>query len=160
MSFYDRNCQTVINIWSWALDWAWHHDWLMTDRQSQCDFDSEHVLLWACVEAWWSISTVALRVVGGDENVSFESETVKYGRESHGTRTREWLRWRGPAAIVNNSQSASLSWTKAPIWGLRSNFYNCQTVAGLLMWGSLSDERTSLSFARARVSSNKSVVSM
>jgi hypothetical protein len=34
-------------------------------------------------------STVALRVVGSDEKGSLESETVKYGRESHGTRTRE-----------------------------------------------------------------------
>jgi hypothetical protein len=32
---------------------------------------------------------------------SLESETVKYGRESHGTRTREWMRCRGPAEIVN-----------------------------------------------------------
>jgi hypothetical protein len=29
----DRNCQKVINIWSWAKTY-----WL-TDRQSQCDFD-------------------------------------------------------------------------------------------------------------------------
>jgi hypothetical protein len=28
-----------------------------------------------------------LRVVGGDEKESLESETVKYGHESHGTRT-------------------------------------------------------------------------
>jgi hypothetical protein len=48
-----------------------------------------------------NVSTVALRVVGGDEKGSLESETEKYGRESHGTRTREWLRWRGPAAILN-----------------------------------------------------------
>jgi hypothetical protein len=34
-------------------------------------------------------STVALRVVEGDEKESFESETVEYGHESHGTRTRE-----------------------------------------------------------------------
>jgi hypothetical protein len=26
---------------------------------------------------------------------SLESETVKYGHEARGTRTREWLRWRG-----------------------------------------------------------------
>jgi hypothetical protein len=32
-------------------------------------------------------STVAPRVVGGDEEGSLESETVKYGGESHGTRT-------------------------------------------------------------------------
>jgi hypothetical protein len=47
-------------------------------------------------------STVALRVVGGDENGSLESEIVKYGHESHETRTREWLPWRGPAAIVSD----------------------------------------------------------
>jgi hypothetical protein len=33
--------------------------------------------------------TVALRVVGGDEKGSLESETVKYGRESNVTGTRE-----------------------------------------------------------------------
>jgi hypothetical protein len=47
---------------------------------------------------------------------------------------------------MTDGQSASLSWNKAPIWGLRPNFCYCQTVAGLLMWGALSDERTSLSF--------------
>jgi hypothetical protein len=41
------------------------------------------------VEAGSNTSTVALRVVGGDEKGSIESETVKYGRESHGSRTRE-----------------------------------------------------------------------
>jgi hypothetical protein len=56
----------------------------------------------ARVEAESNTSTVALRVVGGDEKGSLEFETVKYDRESHWTRTREWLRWRGPAIIVNN----------------------------------------------------------
>jgi hypothetical protein len=32
---------------------------------------------------------------------------------------------------------------------LRPDFYYCQTVAGLLMWGALSDERTGLSFTVA-----------
>jgi hypothetical protein len=32
------------------------------------------------------------------------------------------------------------------MWGLRPDFYHCQTVVGLLMWGALSDERTGLSF--------------
>jgi hypothetical protein len=44
------------------------------------------------VEAGYNTSTVTLRVVGGDEKGSLESETVKFGRESHGTRTRERLR--------------------------------------------------------------------
>jgi hypothetical protein len=41
------------------------------------------------VEAGSNTSTVALRVVGGEENGSLESDGVKYGRESNGTRTRE-----------------------------------------------------------------------
>jgi hypothetical protein len=62
------------------------------------------------VEAGSNTYTVALRVVGGDKEGSLESETVKYGRQSHGTRTREWMRWRGPAAIVNHRPI--LSWER------------------------------------------------
>jgi hypothetical protein len=52
-------------------------------------------------------STVTLRVVGGDENGSLESETVKYGHEFYGTRTRKWLRWRGQVAIANDRPGPS-----------------------------------------------------
>jgi hypothetical protein len=41
------------------------------------------------VEAGSNTSTVTLRVAGGDEKGSLESETVKYGHESYGTRTRK-----------------------------------------------------------------------
>jgi hypothetical protein len=58
----------------------------LTDRQSQCDSDSNNQ--W-CVEAGSNTSTVTLRVVGGDKNGSLKTETVKYGRELQGTRTRE-----------------------------------------------------------------------
>jgi hypothetical protein len=34
--------------------------------------------------------------------------------------------------VTTDGQSASLSWNKAPIWGLRPDLYYCQTVAGLL----------------------------
>jgi hypothetical protein len=61
--------------------------------------------------------------------------------------------------VTTDGQSASLSWNKATIWGLRPDLYYCQTVADLLMWGALS-EKTCLSFARVTVSNNKSVVSM
>jgi hypothetical protein len=37
--------------------------------------------------------------------------------------------------VTTESQSACLSWNKAPIWGLRPDLYYCLTVAGLLMWG-------------------------
>jgi hypothetical protein len=70
-------------------------------------------------------STVSLRVVGGDENgrpvpggitgppshwdiygdLALQVGGVwnlKYGHESRGTRTREWLRCRGPAANEND----------------------------------------------------------
>jgi hypothetical protein len=33
---------------------------------------------------------------------SLKSETVKYGRKSQGTRTRERLRWHGPAAYTED----------------------------------------------------------
>jgi hypothetical protein len=35
--------------------------------------------------------------------------------------------------IMTNGKSASLSWNKAPVWGLRPDFYYYETVAGLLM---------------------------
>jgi hypothetical protein len=34
--------------------------------------------------------------------------------------------------ITIDGQLASLSWNKAPIWGLRPDFYYCQTIAGFL----------------------------
>jgi hypothetical protein len=52
----------------------------------------------------------SLRVVEGDEKERVESETVKYCRESHETRTREWLRWRAPAAILGRRES-----TRSPV---------------------------------------------
>jgi hypothetical protein len=57
--------------------------------------------LWTRVDAESNSFTVTLRVVGGDEKGSLESETVKYANESYGTRTRKRLRWRGPVAIAN-----------------------------------------------------------
>jgi hypothetical protein len=44
------------------------------------------------VEAGSNTSTVTLRVVGGDEKGSLDSETVKCGHESQGTWARERLR--------------------------------------------------------------------
>jgi hypothetical protein len=41
------------------------------------------------VEAGSNTSTVTLLVVGGDKKGSLESETVKYGHESYGLRTRK-----------------------------------------------------------------------
>jgi hypothetical protein len=38
---------------------------------------------------------------------SLESETVKYGHESRGTQTRQCLRWREPAAYINDRRLLS-----------------------------------------------------
>jgi hypothetical protein len=51
--------------------------------------------------------------------------------------------------VTTDGQPASLSWNKAPIWGLRPDLDYCLTVAGLLISGALSDERTGLPFAIA-----------
>jgi hypothetical protein len=51
--------------------------------------------------------------------------------------------------VTTDGQPTSLSWNKAPFWGLRPDLYCCLTVADLLMLGALSDERMGLSFAIA-----------
>jgi hypothetical protein len=59
------------------------------------------------VEAGSNTSTVTLRVVGGDEKGSLKCERVKYGLKSQGTRTRERLRWQGPAAYAKDRPDLS-----------------------------------------------------
>jgi hypothetical protein len=92
----------------------------------------------------------------------FESYLVISNCFSHDTVPEHLYRHliQSQSYVTIDGQSPSLSWNKAPIWGLRPDLYYCQTVAGLLMWGALSDERMGLSFARVTVSSNKSVVSV
>jgi hypothetical protein len=88
------------------------------------------------VEAGSNTSTVTLRVVRGDEKGSLESETVKYGLEFQGTRTRERMRWQGPAAYTKDR--SVLSSDRAP--HIKKD-RNCQIVIAkyLVMsprWGS------------------------
>jgi hypothetical protein len=58
--------------------------------------------------------------------------------------------------LITGGHSASLSWNKAPIWGLWSGFYYCQTVVVLLILGTLSHERMGLSFTTAVVPRQRS----
>jgi aromatic ring hydroxylase len=58
------------------------------------------------VEAGSNTSTVTLRVARGDEEGSLKSVTVKYGRESQGTRTQERLRWPGQQHIQKTDPSS------------------------------------------------------
>jgi hypothetical protein len=64
------------------------------------------------VEAGSNTSTVTLRVGGGAEMGSLKCETGKYGLKSHGTRTREKLRWQGPAS--HTKDRPDLSSERAP----------------------------------------------
>jgi hypothetical protein len=50
---------------------------------------------------------------------------------------------------MTNGQSPSLSLCQAPGWRPRRDFCYCHTIAGLPMWGTLSDERAGLSFTTA-----------
>jgi hypothetical protein len=51
--------------------------------------------------------------------------------ESPGTNSQ--LPYQSEPYVTTDGQSASLSWNKAPVWGLQPDFYYYQTVAGLLM---------------------------
>jgi hypothetical protein len=53
--------------------------------------------------------------------------------------------------VTIDGQSVSLSWNKAPIWGLRPDIYYSLTITVLFLWGALSDERTGMSFVYATV---------
>jgi hypothetical protein len=43
---------------------------------------------------------------------------------------------------TTDGQSASLSWNKTAIWGLRPDSHYIQKITGLLMWGALFDEKS------------------
>jgi hypothetical protein len=63
------------------------------------------------VEAGSNTSTVTLRVVGGDEKENLKSETVKYGRESQVTLTRERLRWHKKKKQDRNCRTVINIWS-------------------------------------------------
>jgi hypothetical protein len=58
------------------------------------------------VEAGSNTSTIALRIVGGDEKGSLKSETVKYGRKSQKTRTEKDCAGKGQRYIQNTDPSS------------------------------------------------------
>jgi hypothetical protein len=77
--------------------------------------------------------------------------TVRLSRECHflslvAPTTISLRQSQSQSFITTDGQSASLSWNKVPIWGLRPVLYYCQTVSGLFVWDALSEERTDLSF--------------
>jgi hypothetical protein len=73
------------------------------------------------VEAGSNISIVALRVVGGDEKRSLESETVKYGHESHGT-------------TLTRASSSRKRQTRPPVRGSASHEQTRNCLAVIKIW--------------------------
>jgi hypothetical protein len=114
-TYHSNVCLTIgrpllVNAW---VDTPYNNTWypLLSSWCVFCGWSvpSLYRKQWNCstgvlirVEAGSSTSTVAQRVVGGDEKGSLKSETVKYGRESQGTPTRKGLRWQGPASYTKD----------------------------------------------------------
>jgi hypothetical protein len=106
----DRNCQTVINIWSWAPDGGstprltdWLTDWLTVSHNVTLTLtlitrERESGVV-TRLEAGLNISTVTLPVIGGDKKRSLKSETVKYGR---------WVPWDSDPRKTALSRASSI----------------------------------------------------
>jgi hypothetical protein len=84
------------------------------------------------------------QAVGSCFVASYDSQG--YGRGVRNCLLRGYLL---TTVLCYGRRSVGQSWNKAPVWGLRPDFYACQTIAGLLMWGALSDESMGLSFTIA-----------
>jgi hypothetical protein len=96
------------------------------------------LLLWLTLFWFTNHSLLLYEWIPNDERMNHEAPLLY-----------DWIRSQSESYVTTDGQSASLSWNKALIWGLRPDFYYCQAVTGLLMWGALSDERTGLSFTSA-----------
>jgi hypothetical protein len=107
-------------------------DAISRDRQSWIQFRVKKNR----VAAGSNTSTVTLGVKGGDEKESLRYETVKYGRESQENRTRERLRWQGPAAYQNTDRQTDRQTDPSSRQRGRptKTRRNCQTVINIWSW--------------------------
>jgi hypothetical protein len=116
-----------------------------------------------CYQSPYRSAKETLRPIGQRAGRAPDPVTTLWKRESHffstGNRTvisrsstqlsSHYIDWdiatsigcQVESYVTINGQSASLSWNKEPIWGLRPDLYYCQTVSGLLMWSALSERR-------------------
>jgi hypothetical protein len=84
---------------------------------------------------------------------------ASYDSQGYGESIRPRLQSQSQSYVTTDGQSASLSWNKAPTWGLRPDLYFCMTVAGFLKWGALSLTRGRVCRLTVTVSSNNCAVS-
>jgi hypothetical protein len=80
--------------------------------------------------AWWVFTGHSLVTAhnSGDSSAS----ALKFSLRRFPNRTHSEVNSLSLSYITTDGQSASLSWNKAPIWGLRPDFYYCLTIAGFL----------------------------
>jgi hypothetical protein len=89
-----------------------------------------------------------------EDSIQFNYSAPKLISRQAGISKLDWV-LQSESYVTTDGQSASLSWYKAPIRGLRPDFYFRTeyeirvTIKFLIPWGALSDERTGLSFVCA-----------
>jgi hypothetical protein len=153
-------CKGLVLLIKWVLDlmigfigtslqlqsiMAVHNQWLSTTRSIP----------------YWTTSVFSSAVTNHKRRIPAHTLNCLERRLSEESRNNlslisDCLECRVQSYVTTDVQSVSLSWNKAPFWGLRPDFYYCQTVAGLLMLGALTDERTGLSFTTVAGSRQRS----
>jgi hypothetical protein len=120
-------------------------------------YDQIFIIVWQLRVCWFGALSLTRGRVCRLQLLLVLASAVVFGSVSRRTRghillsqIRDFLtriQSQSRSYITTDGQPASLSWNKAPIWGLQPDLDYCLTVVGLLIWGALSDERTGLSFA-------------
>jgi hypothetical protein len=131
------------------------HGWVsQSESESHCDWRSVNLSVLVSSPVWglWPdinyCLTVTVLSLGGRSLWREDGSVVCQSVSSIRSIVKVKVKVKVKVMLRPTVPLASLSWNKAPIWGLRPDLYYCWTVAGLLMWGALSDERTGLLFAR------------
>jgi hypothetical protein len=128
--------------WQWICQSQLIHEVFLAQSNSFLAISSQSP--WTAISRTWtnSLLTTVLYSI-------YSPSTVVYPVYFASTSTES------ESDVTTDSQLASLSWYKAPIRGLRPDFYFRSeygirlTVMFLILWGALSDERTGLSFVCA-----------
>jgi hypothetical protein len=119
--------QTRPPLQKWYSQFTMHKDWLLN-------------VCWPSPAKWFLVPSskgLMAIILLYDGSVSFQTILHKY-------RLRQRQTY-----VTTDGQSASLSWCQAPPEAQDQIVITVRQLRGLLMWGTLSDERTSLLFTTA-----------
>jgi hypothetical protein len=95
---------------------------------------------------YWTTSVFSSAVTKDERRIPWDWNELRLLRT---TTVWRMLQSESESYVTTDGESASLSWNKASVWVLRPDLYYYQSVASLLMWEALSDQRTGLSFTIA-----------